>query len=807
LDFISLSKKSQSTMLSALIIISSFSFILFLPIQAQPTNSTCEVRIAGGGGGGSGSTNNMYPGQFVHFIANITQGVPQNYTWTIEGPIIKDYDDNVYNSTYLTASLNIEPPTPMSTADFQKPDISFYWQPNKTDTIRTVSVLVQTVDGTKCQDSKDYTVTKNNDDINLQAEDFYVEQNHPIGLAPDNRIMTRVLSQHQQWHRDFPQLNALYANNGDLFFDFHRIYIAHFDAWRNLFGYAPIVAWDPSTPLPIGIDVNHTKRSVNDETNPYLPLALSPWFRNQPGADGPEDRHITFVRSFPGQNQLPPGHPLAGSGLQIDFFGPIDPNDPDIGRFAYLNGHTLPMCEEIDYPKNSSKYPRVQDALNDFEPDQKLLGCALTDPFHDDRHGAVGGDMASTASSPRDPIFWRFHKFIDNIAVQRFFPPFPPSMGFAITAAGIADTIPPQIISQNPFRLYPFITSLPTISDKEKGLFGISGVPAISAQFNEPVTGVKASDFTINGSAATQVSGTGAGPYVFIGFKPPSIGPINVTLSSGNIIDIAGNKFEGSSWKYYLVKPNADRDRDGVQDTLEVNVLRTNPTVADSDGDSIPDGIEGTSKCLNPLVNDAEVMDMSMRLINKTGLDTDRDNKTNVQEFSSKSDPCLPQSQTSLSFTANRSTLVATASILQPGLANRSSGSSGMNTTENMTTIPFALVIKKTRGIAGTTGQLQFDSFTKEAISTINGTKSSRQVSDADEAIVKRILNDSGYFDSKSFYPSAPNSADYFEYTAIAILNGKLHAVYWTDTSEDVPNGIKNLPFILEYILRTGEPF
>jgi hypothetical protein len=123
----------------------------------------------------------------------------------------------------------------------------------------------------------------------------------------------------------------------------------------------------------------------------------------------------------------------------------------------------------------------------------------LTDPYHDDRHGSIGGDMGSTASSPRDPIFWRFHKFIDNISVHRFFRP--TTLGAALCAT--TDTVPPRIISQNPFRLYPYITTLPTISEKEKGLFGVSGVSAISAQFDEPVTGIKPTDFTVNGYPAT----------------------------------------------------------------------------------------------------------------------------------------------------------------------------------------------------------------------------------------------------------------------------------------------------------------
>jgi hypothetical protein len=477
-----------------------------------------------------------------------------------------------------------------------------------------------------------------------------------------------------------------------------------------------------------------------------------------------------------------------------------------MSSFAFLNGHTVPMCEELDYPKNPSRYPRVQDALQDFRPDQKLLGCALTHPYHNDRHSTVGGDMGSTASSPRDPIFWRFHKFIDNISVQRFFPPTPLRAALAATT----DTVPPRIISQNPFRLYPYITALPTISEKEKALFGISGVPAISAQFNEPVTGIKPSDFTVNGSPATQVSGTGSGPYVFIGFKNPGIGAINVTLSSGNITDIAGNQYEGASWKYYLVEPNVDKDRDGLEDTLEVNLLRTNPTVPDSDGDGIPDGIEATTKCLNPIENDAQVMDMSMRLINKTGLDTDRDNKTNVQEFHSKTDPCSPTSQISANTSsANRGLInTTTTAALACSLLSGPVTSTRMNNTGNMTTLPFGLIIKKTGGTAGTTSQLQYNSFNKQAISIVNGSKSSRIIFDSDDAIARRILNDSGFFDSKKiFYPSLLNSRDYFEYSIIATLNGKLQAVYWTDASKDIPSGIKNLPFILAYVLGTGRVF
>ena len=478
----------------------------------------------------------------------------------------------------------------MSPEDFHLSDISFYWQPNNTDPNRTVILKVETENNAVCGDSKEFNVAKNNDDINLQAEDFYVEQNHPVGLRSDGRNNTEVLQQHQQWHIDQRSIDESYSKKGSVFFDFHRLYLAHFNAWKALFGYQPIVEWNPSDPIPAGVEINHTKRNQSAQ-----PSELPPWFKYQPGAEGPENRSIFFVRSFPGQDQLPSGHPLENSGLNITFVGPLPPTHP----VAFLNGHTAPMCEEMDYAPNPSGYPISQNALNDFEPNQNLLGCALTNPFHDSNHDELGGeegDMGTTESSPSDPIFWRFHKFIDNVSVQRFFPPSP--MGIASTAdRDIAsnDSTAPQIISQNPFREPGNLKSLPTISENEKGLFGISGVPAISVLFNEPVIGIKPNDFIVNGSPATQVKGTGLGPFVFIGFKAPETGTVNVTLSKGNITDIAGNKFEGTSWNYTLFKDNLDKDLDGLKDGLEIALWLTDPANPDSDDDTIPDGMETSS--------------------------------------------------------------------------------------------------------------------------------------------------------------------------------------------------------------------
>jgi Common central domain of tyrosinase len=756
--------------------------------QGQVDNLICNVEIVGG-------SQNMYPGQSVNLVGNVTGQKVKDYTWTVEGPIIKEYDDNIYNSTYLTAFLNIDPPTYMSPADFKGSSISFYWQPNNTDTSRTVSLRVETEDSKVCEDSKEFTVVKNNDNIDLQAEDFFVEQNHPVGVANDGRVETRVLRQHEQWHLDQRSIDDSYSKKGATFFDFHRLYIAHFDAWRDLFGYPRISAWDPATPIPVGIEINHTNRNQSAQA-----FELPPWFRYQAGADGPVNRTILFVRNFTGQDQLPEGHPLANSGLQIRFVGPV-PLGADLD---FLNGHTVPMCEEMDYSSATSGYPLAQDALNDFEPDQNLLGCALTNPYHDANHGEIagddGGDMGGIEHSPRDPLFWRYHKFIDNVSVQRFFPPSPLSTDRALVEESdiitLSDTIPPQIISQNPFREPGRITSLPTISENEKGLFGVTGISGVSITFNEPINGIKPSDFTINGSPATQVRGTGLGPYVFVGFKEPETELINVTILPGNITDIVGNQFEGSSWNYTLIRHNLDKDRDGLKDQLEIEWTYTNPYSQDSDGDTMLDGEEASSNCLNPLVNDQEgglhmvnIIDAfaNMDMSHETDFDFDKDNSTNVEEIQNKTDPC----------SANSEPLDVS---LETDTEPQNSTGSSLN-GNSLGAMPFSFIMKKTGGIAGTISQLQYDSATKTAISVMNGTTSVRQVSAADEMLLQRALNDSGFFESENFYPPS-NGTDYFEYTLIATFNNKLNAVYWTDVSKEVPPDIENLPFILAHILK-----
>lgn len=75
----------------------------------------------------------------------------------------------------------------------------------------------------------------------------------------------------------------------------------------------------------------------------------------------------------------------------------------------------------------------------------------------------------------------------------------------------------------------------------------------IGVTFSKAVTGVNAGDLTVNGSPATSVFGSGAGPYWFGGFDGPAAGTATVVLASGNIRDMDGTPFPGDQWTYTLL--------------------------------------------------------------------------------------------------------------------------------------------------------------------------------------------------------------------------------------------------------------
>ena len=68
------------------------------------------------------------------------------------------------------------------------------------------------------------------------------------------------------------------------------------------------------------------------------------------------------------------------------------------------------------------------------------------------------------------------------------------------------------------------------------------------------MTGVAAGNLTVNGSAATAVSGSGLGPYLFTGFATPGNGLVTVALAAGSIQDGQAQPFAGDTWYYALTR-------------------------------------------------------------------------------------------------------------------------------------------------------------------------------------------------------------------------------------------------------------
>ena len=78
----------------------------------------------------------------------------------------------------------------------------------------------------------------------------------------------------------------------------------------------------------------------------------------------------------------------------------------------------------------------------------------------------------------------------------------------------------------------------------------ISHLDSVEISFSEIVSGVAPGLLTVNSSPAANLSGNGAGSYIFSGFATPADGTVSVSVATGAIADQAGNPFAGDSWTY-----------------------------------------------------------------------------------------------------------------------------------------------------------------------------------------------------------------------------------------------------------------
>jgi RTX calcium-binding nonapeptide repeat (4 copies)/Common central domain of tyrosinase len=329
-----------------------------------------------------GETKNV--GQEVAFRARL-EGDPTGtltYRWFIEGEVIDDYVESPAERTPEGRPETEATANPFRVVDHVEIDrdglrgaafearaadfIQFYWRMEGIALPARVLVALDVLEqhGEEAPhvcatDDKVYTVERNQDDRESQPEDFYVEINHGA----------RVLSEHVRWHGDH---KCCEGYDGRLFPVFHTRFLANYSAFRRTFGYPQTVDYIPPAVLPTresGYTVEHTP--VNKD-----PRTTDPTTRFGGNTSG-------FVR--------PTWSTLAG-------------------------GEELrPRIDGSDCTPRTIPFPRRQ-RLAEF-PTLAELGCALENPWHNMVHPMVGGDMASF-ESPRDPIFFRWHGYVNSVFLE-----------------------------------------------------------------------------------------------------------------------------------------------------------------------------------------------------------------------------------------------------------------------------------------------------------------------------------------------------------------------------------------------------
>lgn len=296
-------------------------------------------------------------GQKTTLTAVMAGFTATSFSWTIPGPHIKDYNDDLGTQMGLATPLAWST-TPLSAADLSASTVSFYWKPsaaqihplNGGPEARVVSLTVTPSGGGSCTSSATFMIERNMTDPNKQPEDFYTSTHRAVTTT--NPGFGHVVDEHIYWHQ--------FVGGGTdwrQFLAWHGYFLRRFDQWRTEFGYATVAPWYPGRPLPTGPAFDH---------DPSLRL---------PSFD-------------PSANRIPTYFTIAG-GTDMDFGG----------------------------QKKLADYSSLADFSGSFEGSYHgqvhcNIGTSLGGFFA--TSGPGFGSMCK-ASSPKDPMFWRWHGFIDTM--------------------------------------------------------------------------------------------------------------------------------------------------------------------------------------------------------------------------------------------------------------------------------------------------------------------------------------------------------------------------------------------------------
>jgi hypothetical protein len=297
-------------------------------------------------------------GEHVILTATPSGFTIASYSWSIDGPTIKDYNEDM-GSKQTPAPPSALPwsTTPLTAADLTASSVSFYWvpsaaqlEPNNGPFTRNVSLTVTISGGGSCNVTVPYTVERNETDITRQAEDFFTS-NHKAPTTT-NPLFGHVVDEHIFWHQSVHDLTSFPV--WMRFLAWHGEFVRRFDQWRQEFGYNKVAPWYPGRALPSG-----------------------------PQFDADAGLRLAYD---PDSNRIPTYYTLTGGSIS-DFGG----------------------------QKKLSDYATLDDFTGSFEGSfhgqvHCNIGVSLGTFFET---SGVGYGSMCNASSPKDPMFWRWHGFID----------------------------------------------------------------------------------------------------------------------------------------------------------------------------------------------------------------------------------------------------------------------------------------------------------------------------------------------------------------------------------------------------------
>lgn len=332
--------------------------LISLPVAAEPgacAGGTLDFTA-------SSDTPFMLPtfnvGQKTTLTAVTTGFTAASFAWTIPGPHIKDYNDNLGTKSGPSAAPLPWSTTPLAAADLAAPGVSFYWKPspaqihplNGPPEPRLVSLTVTLADGSSCTSSQTLMVERNLTDPDKQPEDFYTS-NHRAPTTT-NPGFGWVVDEHIYWHQF---VGGGPAGNWKQFLPWHSVFVGRFDQWRAEFGYPAVAPWYPGRPMPTGPVFGH-------------PASLRlPAFN-------------------PDSNRIPTYYTIAGGTAS------------DAGRTKLADYASL---DDFSDSFEGSYHGQVHCNIGPSDPAAFFATS-----------GPLFGSMC-LASSPKDPLFWRWHGFID----------------------------------------------------------------------------------------------------------------------------------------------------------------------------------------------------------------------------------------------------------------------------------------------------------------------------------------------------------------------------------------------------------